>query len=270
MNKIEQALARIFDRHRIVFWYDSKQELRDEYEDVELPDVEKIELINNQFGLKYHILRENPKQKFLLYHEGSPPADTDNWLLDVQLSHGEFNADQTALWLSEIGLGMEFVGVVQPHADFFTAAKRREELKRLLVSNDSPERIRFKMLAVCAKAEPRLDSILENLLAELTQNQDASIKLVQRCGLDSYLWQQLKRMFHYTPDSPGIHDFAIGLFGACYALELGETSGMTNDGLVFMQRWKDNVRHQAAFDTLSEDCAAILKIEEDLARRDYI
>jgi len=96
-DRIAQTLARLFERHRIVFWYDAKQELRDDYEALHLPGVEKLELTNNEFGVKYRLLRDYPKQKFLLYREGPQPADLDNWLLDVQLAQGEFRTDQVAI-----------------------------------------------------------------------------------------------------------------------------------------------------------------------------
>ena len=82
-----------------------------------MPDVEKIEINNNEFTLKYRMLREQPQQKFLLYKEETQPADLDNWLLDVQLAHGEFRADQVALWLSELDLGPEFSQVVEAHTE---------------------------------------------------------------------------------------------------------------------------------------------------------
>lgn len=58
--QIELALNKLFQRHRIIFWYDAKQELRQDFDDLTLPDVEKIELTNNEFGVKYKILREQP------------------------------------------------------------------------------------------------------------------------------------------------------------------------------------------------------------------
>lgn len=71
MSDITKALKKLFkDKHRIVFWYDAKQELSSEYEALELAGVEKLELLNNEFALKYRILREQPNQKFLLYHKG--------------------------------------------------------------------------------------------------------------------------------------------------------------------------------------------------------
>ncbi len=131
-NRIEQALTKLFERYRIIFWYDGKHELRPDFWSVELPDVEKIELSRNEFAVKHRILREQPEQKFLLYHDGPQPPDLDNWLLDVLLAHKDFRTDQAALWLSELDLGPEFVDVVQPHVKFFRAARRKDALKNLL------------------------------------------------------------------------------------------------------------------------------------------
>lgn len=97
MVNIESAVSSLFKKYRIVFWYDAKRELRQKYESLLINGVEKIELDNNEYGVKYHILREVPDQKFLLYHEGSQPRDLDNWLLDVQLAQGTFSADQVSL-----------------------------------------------------------------------------------------------------------------------------------------------------------------------------
>ena len=47
-NRIAIALTKLFDRHRIVFWYDAKKELRDDFEALSLPGIEKIELANNE------------------------------------------------------------------------------------------------------------------------------------------------------------------------------------------------------------------------------
>ena len=112
-DRIAQALTKLFDLHRMVFWYDAKQELRGDFEALSLPGVEKLELTNNEYRLKNRLLREQPDQKFLLYREGPQPADLDNWLLDVQLAHGEFRSDQAAVWLADLELGLEFTEVVQ-------------------------------------------------------------------------------------------------------------------------------------------------------------
>lgn len=105
MSNIKAPLSKLFKKHRIVFWYDAERELRADFEALELPDVHKIELDNNEFKVKYRILREEPEACFLLYHEGPQPADLDNWLLDVLLTCGEFRTDQASIYLGELGLG---------------------------------------------------------------------------------------------------------------------------------------------------------------------
>lgn len=268
-DRIAQALSRLFDRHRIVFWYDAKQELRKDFEALELAGIEKLELTNNEFGVKYRLLREVPEQKFLLYREGLQPDNLDNWLLDVQLAQGEFRTDQVGLWLGELELGLEFADVVQAHEEFFKAVKRKDSLKSLLKPDDTPGKIRLKMLGVCAGAEPRLDTVLESLLAELSEGRDDKIKLITRCSLDPFLWEQMKRTYGYQSDTPGIRDFVIELFKSCYAMGTDGQVPLSSDSLVFLRRWKDSRQYEASFESLSDECADLLGIEQDLNKRDF-
>ena len=60
-NRIQQALARHFERQRIVFWYDDKQEFRSVYDSLEIDGVEKIEINANEFTVKHLILRDAPR-----------------------------------------------------------------------------------------------------------------------------------------------------------------------------------------------------------------
>lgn len=268
-DRISQALSRLFDKHRIVFWYDTKHELRGDFEAVSIPDVEKAEIANNEYGLKYRILREAPEQKFLLYKEGPQPEDLDNWLLDVQLAHGEFRTDQVAIWLSELDLGLEFAEVAQAHAEFFQAIKRKEALKKLLKSDDTAGQLRLKMLAVCAGSEPRMDSVVETLLQQLAEDRDDGIRLIERCGLDGFLWEQLTRFYGYEASDPSLRDFVIELFKSCYAMGTDGEVKLTGDALVFLKRWKDSRQFEQGFETLSAECAEVLGIEHDLGKRDF-
>ena len=44
---------------------------------------------------------------------------------------------------------------------------------------------------------------------------------------------------------------------------------LNGDALVFLKRWKDSRQFEACFETLSGECAEILGIEQDLAKRDF-
>src|SRR3989339_626908 len=262
MDKITQAVSKIFERHRIVFWYDKDKELRADFEALDLTDIEKIELQNNEFQIKYHILRENPKQRFLLYHEGPQPEPLNNWLLDVLLSQGEFCTDQASLYLSELELGPEFADLVRNHLEFFNAIKRREALKNLATKNDTHNHIRLNMMAVCAGSDPRIDSILENLLSELASERQDKFNLLAKCGLESFLWEQLNRHYGYTSETKSILDFVIEMFKSCFGMELGKTATLSGDAVIFLRRWKDSIRHCPAFEYFSEYCADILAVEQ--------
>jgi len=53
MQRIELALAQLFRRHRIVFWYEVKKQMRAVYEAFSLPEIGKIEPAENAFGVKW-------------------------------------------------------------------------------------------------------------------------------------------------------------------------------------------------------------------------
>ncbi|MEP3855731.1 MAG: BREX-1 system phosphatase PglZ type A [Porticoccus sp.] len=268
-SQIQAALTRLFDKHRIIFWYDTKQELRSDFEAVSIPGAEKLEIANNEYGLKYRILRESPEQKFLLYKEGAQPEDLENWLLDVQLAHGEFRTDQVAIWLSELELGLEFAEVAQAHAEFFQANKRKKAFKKLLKPDDTAGQLRLKMLALCSGSEPRMDSVVETLLQQLAEGRDDGIRLIERCGLDGFLWEQLTRFYGYEASEPSLRDFVIELFKSCYAMGTDGEVKLTGDALVFLKRWKDSRQFEQGFETLSAECAEVLGIEQDLGKRDF-
>ena len=103
LTKIQNALAREFERKRVVFWYDPELiGWQQEFEALELAGVVKVSVQNNEFGVKHRIVREEPEQKFLLFFRGqTQPADIDNWLLDQLLAHGgkSFSPDRASLAL---------------------------------------------------------------------------------------------------------------------------------------------------------------------------
>ena len=271
-TKIIQALNNLFDKQRIVFWYDTRLEFRADFDTLELPDVEKIELANNELSVKYRLLREQPEQKFLLYREGAEPAHLDNWLLDVQMASGNcFRTDQVALWLAELELAPDCYPLLEAHVAFFESAKRREALSKLLEPGDSQNLLQRKMLAVCAGNEPRLDVILENLLGDLATGKDVRIKLIESSGLNVYLWEQMKRAYGYSSEQPGLHDFVIELFKACFMLgtDPAYKARLSAEALVFLKRWKDSRSHEQSFETLSEQCAAVLQIDDKLQTLDW-
>lgn len=268
-DRIAATLSRLFEEHRIVFWYDAAKEMRGDYDSVDLPGVVKLEIANNEFGLKYRILRQEREAKFLLYHPGSRPADADNWLLDVWFASAELKADQTAMLLADLGLDLKLDAVVRDHMEFFRAKGRIEALKKILKPTDTATQVRLRMLAVCTGAAGGLDTIIEALLADLAQGRDEALMLIDRCGLTEVLWKQVGSAYGYQAKDPGIEDFALTLFKSCYAMILNEDASLNAEALVLFRRWKNDKTGAAHFETLSKRFVGPLAISTDVAKRDF-
>jgi len=284
-NRIQQALARHFERQRIVFWYDDKHEFRGTFESLEMEGIEKVEINANEFMLKHKLLRESPKQAFLLYCEGKEPEYVNNWLLDVQLSSAVFRTDQSAIWLSELNLPPEYAEIVTGHEAFFDAGraprqaeKRRQRLLALIKPDDIKTHVRLKMLAVCADlqqlADVRLDVICESLFDELVEASQSRFALIERCNLTGVLWEQIARQYGYVTDQPSVKDFSIELFKSSYAQSMlnpktQDKPSLNSDALVLFKRWKDSRKHEGVFQELSDDYSVVLDVESDLNTRDF-
>ncbi|OUS21262.1 TIGR02687 family protein [Rhodobacterales bacterium 59_46_T64] len=268
-DRITANLGRLFDEHRIVFWYDAARDMRGEFDAIDLAEVTKVEITNNQFGLKYRMLRQEPKAKFLVFHDGPEPLSAANWLLDLQLATAVFKADQAASWLGELGLPPQFENVVRDHMEFYRSKARVAELKRLLHTADTQSQVRLRMLAVCVGAEGGLDTVVEALLGELAEGRDDVMRLIERSGLMEVFWKQVGNAYGYQPDEPDFEDFAIALFQSAYLRALGEDGKLNAEALLVFRRWKNNRHWEAAFETLAARYHGLLKIPEDLSKRDF-
>ncbi|MBK7637422.1 MAG: hypothetical protein IPJ13_26400 [Saprospiraceae bacterium] len=148
MNKIEESLLKIFQDHRVVFWYDDQGKMVDQFDEVSMDGVEKIAVDNNEFAIKYKILRGQPAGKFLLYFVNGEKPMSENWLLDLQLAFKEFYTYQEAMFLQEIGLDYHFKELVVAHSEFFQSKERRTKLKELIGERETEKELQFKMMAV--------------------------------------------------------------------------------------------------------------------------
>jgi len=268
-DRIAASLQQLFEEYRIVFWYDADRDMQAEFDALSLPGVTKLEIANNEFGLKYRILRQDPCGRFLLFKDGAEPELADNWLLDLQLASAVFKADQAAIWLAELGLPLQFENVVRGHIEFFRAKARVDALKRLMQASDTQNQMRLRMLAVCAGAEGGLDTVIEALLGDLAVVKDDALRLIERSGLTDFLWTQVSQAYGYKSEAPDFEDFAIALFQSAYARALGEDGKLSAEALLVFRRWKNNRHWAKTFEVLSARYQELLKIPADLQKRDF-
>lgn len=273
MDKIEQLLQKLFEEKRIIFWYDAEQRWRETYAALTLPDVEKIELGRNLFGVKYRLLRQQPDQKFLLYHAGAEPSNEANWLLDVQLAEGVFTADQVGLWLNELGLPIEFRALGEEHAPFFESQERRGRLRELLRNDDRIDDVRLKMVAICAQREgANVAIIMRSLFDELAQEREDRRRLIERCRLADFLYRQLERLYGYQSAKKGVEDFLWTLFSSTYARGMGDEAHirLELEATILIDGWKDSQADGEAFKQLARRAAEQLGIREKVVTRPWL
>ena len=142
MKRIHDSLQRVFEQHRLVFWYDATGEWAETFDAFADESVTKLKVEGNEFGTKVRIVRDpNPAARFLVYVPTARPADADNWLLDLLLQGYEYKADKASLALQDVGLPHEFLHLAEEHAAFFRSEKRNQALKELIGKDDqSPRR----------------------------------------------------------------------------------------------------------------------------------
>ena len=272
MDTITPHLQRLFEKHRIVFWYDEKKELRQEFEFLNLPSVEKIELNDNEFMVKYRILREAPHTQFLLYKEGENPQVEDNWLLDVQLAYGVFRTDKIGLWASELGMEYHHYQFIEKHQEFFTRATRRDRLgeaKKKYTEEYTEKQLQMEMLGICCGTDPTLFSILEVLFSGLYSGNEDILRLINRCNLFEFLITLLQNEFSYQSKESGIKDFYISLIATLYNLQTGDEQvqgGLSQAILPFMSSWKNSIRSNASFEGLIAKAETELHLSDQLGK----
>ncbi len=259
-TKVQSALEKLFQQHRLVFWYDEKGEMTGLFNSLQIPGVEKVVIENNEFTLKHQVLIERPTQHFLFYQAKAKPVDNENWLLDLLLSNYEFQTEASSLFLQDLELPQEFKSLVQQHEEFFVNEKRIGDLKALLEPEDRESKIRLKMLSIICAAEPEWEKVLYALFAEVFKNKQDKYKAIDKFELSAFLWDTIEKKYNYKSATATIKDFLLHLVQDNF--ERSVPSGkplLSKEGYLFVNSWKENTKARKIYYDWSR------QIEKDLA-----
>jgi hypothetical protein len=269
MKRIHDSLQRVFQHHRLVFWYDSTGEWSETFKTYPDTTVAKLPVAGNEFGTKVSIVRDtNPEAKFLIYVPTLRPADADNWLLDLLLQGYEYKADKASLALQDVGLPHDFLHLAEDHAPYFTSAKRVEALRHLIHKDDQSPEIRLKMMAVLAGTTAEVDALLLHFLGNIPQGQllDPVTECFGTAALVDPFWKEVERLFGYNSATRSLRDFAVSLFRGANPLD-GQVT-LHPHAKVFLQRWKDSQTRSVSFREWSHQLESELQIATALGAMD--
>ena len=263
MKRIHDSLQRVFQRHRLVFWYDATGEWTETFGAYPDDTVAKLAVAGNEFGTKVRIVRDpNPEAKFLIYVPTARPLDADNWLLDLLLQGYEYKADKASLALQDVGLPHDFLHLAEDHSPFFASAKRVAALREQIHKDDQSPEIRLKMMAVLAGTAVEVDALLLQFLGDSLEVELIANDPVTGCfgaaGLVEAFWKEVERLFGYAPATPSLRDFAVSLFRGANPLD--DQVALHPHAKVFLQRWKDSQTHSVSFRRWSHQMETELQI----------
>lgn len=250
MSRIHDSLHQVFQRNRLVFWYDPAVEWAETFNSYPDTGVTKLAVAGNEFGAKVQIVRDpNPEAKFLIYVPTARPPDADNWLLDLLLQGYEYKPDPASLALQDVGLAHEFLHLAEAHSKYFTNTKRVHSLKDLIGNDDQSRDIRLKMMSVLAETAVEVDAMLLRFLHTDPEEDLLATDPVDEClgvyALVEPFWQEVERLFGYTSETPSLRDFAVSLFRGANPLDT--QAALHPHAKVFLQRWKDSQKHSLWF-----------------------
>lgn len=212
---VRPHLLRWLESRRVVFWHDRDGQYAEVLDVLELPGVQTIRVVGDEFAVKNRLLHDEPTGRFLVYRSGSVPTGIGNWLLDLELAYGVFTADRTALVVHDLGLAAPGVDEsVQTHQRFFNATRRVESLKAILHPDDDTTVLLAKMTAVLLglRDSHSLLEITRALLVENAKDQHAKFDLLVEYGLDDFYWRGVARIYGYEAASPSIDDLVLWIF----------------------------------------------------------
>ena len=280
-NRIQNTLQNLFQdsarwphpQRRIVFWYDPDQQFTNVFNELQIEEVEKLQLADTPFTIKYRLLIDYPNQNFLLYAPFPEPEPQENWLLDIQKSGLTFSADPAALIYADLGLHQRRLEkVISQHLKFFNSKKRVEDLQAMAISADSDERGLFlAMLSVLAGLKvPDTSALIRRVLLKgLLESDNILWSDIVRFVSPEAFWDLVQEHTGFASPNPSLNKLFVHLLITHFAkslhgkipLQLADkviTSGQR--AYAFIDQWMRDQQDSPGWKSLSDEIAEQLHI----------
>ena len=119
------------------------------------------------------------------------------------------------------------------------------------------------MLFVISNSQQEIEGVIATLFSELAKEEENTLKLLKRCNLDQFLWDSLKRLYQYKPETPTITDFAIELFKSSFQIACNKPSQLNSESHLLFRRWKNDRNNSNSFEDLSSQYQKDLGIKKN-------
>jgi len=214
MSKIQEGLSRLFENHKVIIWYDEIEDFRDDWESLQLVDVNKVLVNNNEFAVKHLIYIEKPDERFLLYIPYVRPDNEDNWLLDLELSNYLFHTDREAMILQELDLPISLRGWLKSHVEFFRSKERISNFNQVKQAGDNEHELSLRLLQVVINADSiNLDELVTAYAKQFAFDKSEEIeKELNKFSLQAVFWDEVYRQYEYESKGVSIYNLLLEMF----------------------------------------------------------
>lgn len=268
-EKLHNLLKAHFTKHRVVFWYDPDGDMHDVFESFSDPDVFKIELANDEFSVKYQILRQEPDKKFLVYSPKERPVPEENWLLDLEMGNYVFSADPAAIIAEQLGIKPSLKHIINERQGFFrNQAERVEPLAALASPDWNEEDLLYGMLSVTAarnKREREQLLPLATILVSIAADKDATERWrkITEWKLDALFFARIKREYNIQLDEPDPKGVLLQLFMAAFEYQSSKNrTAMARGAFLFVDKWREQKAETELYEATAYQLESTLKIRE--------
>lgn len=265
---ISDHLATRFDNQRIVVWQDAEGEFSSDLEKYAPNDVTVLRVDNDEFQIKYRVLRQDPTTKFLIYRSGVTPEGLANWLLDIELVAGAvFTANRDALMRVELGLTAPGSNeLIAQHPSFFGDAMLVAKLKALPLNGEDLIVVQAQMCAVLLRQnEHSFSELTRTVLMQQADAEPTGFEALTRHGLADFFWEGAFRFYGYQSQSPSIAGFTLWMIQqAAGGFRLAESKKARNLAIDF-RGFRDSKRSGLAMKTLAKDVERNVDYAEQVA-----
>ncbi|MDX9802181.1 MAG: hypothetical protein RBT69_12695, partial [Spirochaetia bacterium] len=267
-EKIFNALNHHFQSKRIIFWYDDGGKMRDEYKEYNELGIEKAEIENNEFYIRYLVQKISPDKRYLLYSASVKPEDSKNWLLDLNLSNFVFASDEASMYLQELGLSDSFLDLVREYLPFFRNKKERLNPLKEIISpeTDSEDDLMLAMISVLVGSSKNISDITISLFLDSFLN-DSPLYWgnVEKYKLINTFWSIIKSEFSYMEPDPDLSGLLNFILRNAFDFQMKRKRGPLQQHMfTTVDSWRNNLKYSSSFNKLLDKKEKELNISHEL------
>ena len=272
MNKTEiyNSLKEKFYSHlsdgesrKIIYWIDTDNAFEDIFNELELDNVKKHRLLeNNYFHTKYLLEEMDTDSNYLIYTTDNMDINIDNWLSDSVLYSSKFYADEVSMIIRDFNMPTGVRKIVETHKKFFRSNDRYNRLKKYNLEDFIDNSLLKAMICAITKInKPSFGLALRKLFANGLSDDNKLLKDVYNNLGEDEFWQIIKITYGYNINEHSLQKLAIHLIITAMSYSTSDdvvsnfsiynSEKLRNSCMLFVDRWLNDA-NSSDYDVLSK------------------